>query len=302
MFDEWRRTLSPRIKEAKFNIYRLRKNPLSLIGIVMMSFFIVLAIVAPLLAEPNRPNPFKVPTFFSTEPLPPSQEHPFGTTGPPGYYDVFYGVVWGTRISLRISFTVITSALIIGVTLGGLAGIYGGKIEEVIMRVTDIFLALPGLLLAMAIASVLGRNIYNLTNSLIVVWWPVYARVIRAEILRIKSETFVEAARANGCSTLRIIQRHILPNVIYPVVVVASLDMGRVVLMAASLSFLGLGAQPGTAEWGLIISEGRNWMLRGMWWTTLFPGLAIFGFVLGWNFIGDAFRDILDPTVRRHMI
>lgn len=302
MLDEWRRTLSPRIKEAKFNIYRLRKNPLSLLGIGIISFFIVQAIVAPVLAPPSKPDPFKVPTFFSHEPIPPNKEHPFGTSGPPGYYDVWYAVIWGTRISLRISITVIASALIIGVTLGGLAGLYGGKIDEVLMRVTDIFLALPGLLLAMAIASVLGRNIYNLTNAMILVWWPVYARVIRAEILRVRSETFVEAARANGCGTVRIIQRHILPNVIFPVIIVASMDMGRVVLMAASLSFLGLGAQPGTAEWGLIISEGRNWMLRGKWWTTFFPGLAIFGFVLGWNFIGDAFRDILDPRVRRHMV
>jgi len=302
MFDDWKQNLSPRIKEAKFNIYRLKKNPLSLLGIGMIFFFIVQAIFAPLLAPPNRPDPFRVPTFFSTEPMPPSTEHPFGTTGPPGYYDVFYAVIWGTRISLRISFTVIISALIVGISLGGVAGLYGGKIEEVLMRITDIFLALPGLLLAMAIAAVLGRNIYNLINALIVVWWPVYARVIRAEILRVKSETFVEAARANGCSTGRIILRHILPNVIFPILIVASLDMGRVVLMAASLSFLGLGAQPGTAEWGLIISEGRNWMLRGMWWTTFFPGIAIFAFVLGWNFIGDAFRDILDPRVRRHMI
>lgn len=295
----WRRSFEPRLKEWRFNLYRIRNNPLSLLGVGLILANIVLAAVAPTIVAPNRPNPFKIPKVISTEPLPPSSEHPFGTSGPPGYYDIYYGVIWGTRLSLLISFSVITIALAVGILVGTVSGLYGGIVDEVVMRITDVFLALPGLVLAMAVASVLGRTIMNLMLALIITWWPGFARLIRSEVLKTKQETFVEAARGVGAGTITIIFRHILPNAIFPVLITGSMQFGSVVMTAAFLGFLGLGAEPGTAEWGMIISEGRNWMLQGAWWTTFFPGMAIFIYVLGWNLLGDAFRDILDPKLRR---
>lgn len=294
--------MEPRLKELRFNLYRIRNNPLSLIGIGLILFIIVLAAMAPMISTPNMPNPYKIPKFFSTEPLPPSSEHPFGTSGPSGYYDIYYGVVWGSRMSLRISFTVITVAIAIGILVGTISGMYGGIVDEVIMRITDVFFALPGLVLAMAVASVLGRNIMNLMYALIITWWPGFARLIRGEVLKTKQETYVEAAKAVGAGSFTIMFRHVLPNAIFPVLIMSSMNLGSIVMAAATLSFLGLGAEPGTAEWGAIISEGRNWMLQGAWWTTFFPGMAIFIYVLGWNLLGDAFRDILDPKLRRTII
>jgi peptide/nickel transport system permease protein len=298
----WKRSLEPRLKEWRFNIYRIRNNPISLLGFGLIFFNVVLAAVAPILAAPNTPNPYKIPKIFSTEPMPPSSEHPFGTSGPSGYYDIYYGVVWGSRMSLSISFTVIFAALIIGVLIGTVSGMYGGVVDEVIMRITDVFFALPGLVLAMAVASVLGRTITNLMYALIITWWPGFARLIRGEVLKIKQETYVEASRSVGAGMLTIMFKHVLPNAIFPILIISSMQMGTVVMAATTLSFLGLGAEPGTAEWGAIISEGRNWMLQGAWWTTLFPGMAIFIYVLGWNLLGDAFRDILDPKLRRIII
>jgi len=298
-FGAWRRSAEPRLKEWRFNLYRIRNNPLSLLGVGLILANVVLAAIAPMIVAPNRPNPFKIPKVVSTEPLPPSSEHPFGTSGPPGYYDIYYGVVWGTRLSLLISFTVITSALALGILVGAIAGLYGGIVDEVVMRITDVFLALPGLVLAMAVASVLGRTIMNLMLALVVTWWPGFARLIRSEVLKIKQETYVEAAKAVGAGTLNVMFRHVLPNAIFPVLITGSMQFGAVVMTASFLGFLGLGAEPGTAEWGMIISEGRNWMLQGAWWTTFFPGMAIFIYVLGWNLLGDAFRDILDPKLRR---
>jgi peptide/nickel transport system permease protein len=263
---------------------------------------VLLAVFAPLIATPNLPNPMRIPKVVSNEPLPPSSSHPFGTSGPSGYYDIFYGVVWGSRMSLRISFTVIIAALIIGLLVGTISGVYGGLVDEILMRITDVFFALPGLVMAMAVASVLGRTIINLMTALIITWWPGFARLIRGEVLKIKQETYIEAARAVGASTITIIFKHVLPNAIFPILITSSMQLGSIVMAAATLSFLGLGAEPGVAEWGAIISEGRNWMLQGAWWTTFFPGMAIFIYVLGWNLLGDAFRDILDPKLRRSMI
>jgi len=294
--------MEPRLKELRFNLYRIRNNPISLIGLGLIIFNIVIALIAPVIVPPNRPNPYKIPKIFSTEPLPPTSEHPFGTSGPSGYYDIFYGVVWGSRMSLRISFTVITAALAIGIIIGTIAGMCGGIIDEVLMRTTDVFFALPGLVLAMAVASVLGRTIMNLMGALIITWWPGFARLIRGEVLKIKQETYVEAARAVGADFFTVMFKHVLPNAIFPVIITASMNLGSIVMAAATLSFLGLGAEPGTAEWGAIISEGRNWMLQGAWWTTFFPGMAIFIYVLGWNLLGDAFRDILDPKLRRTIL
>jgi len=304
-FSKWaalRLELEPRIKEARYSLYRIKSNPLALTGVAIIAVFFLIAAFAPYLAPPNPKlgdprDPGIIPKTWKPEPEPPSSEFPFGT-GPYGT-DIYYGVIWGARTSLRIAFTVVGVTAVIGIVLGSVAGYFGGKLENLIMRVTDMFLAVPPLLLAMGIASVLGRSIFNLVLILIFVWWPRYARLVRGEILSVKERTFADSARAIGCSELQVLFLHVLPNAIFPVLVIATLDLGSVVLVAAGLSFLGLGAEPFTAEWGLIISEGRDWIMMGKWWASFFAGAAIFFFVLGWNLLGDAFRDILDPRMRR---
>jgi len=173
------------------------------------------------------------------------------------------------------------------------------------MRVTDIIFAFPGLILAMALVVAFGPGLDSVTLAMILVWWPGYARLIRGEILRIRSEDFVEAAKAIGCSDLRIIVKHILPNAIYPLLIMASLDIGSVVLTVAALSFLGLGAPEGYADWGQLISLSRNWITGkpgepfAYWYVYTIPGLFLFLFVMGWNLLGDALRDVMDPMIRR---
>jgi peptide/nickel transport system permease protein len=236
-------------------------------------------------------------------PQSPSSEHIFGTTE--GQYDVFYGVIWGTRTAFQVGLIVIGMVLIIGIVLGSIAGYFGGLIDEFIMRVTDVFLAFPPLILAMAIVVALRPSINSVMLALIIVSWPVYARLIRGDILAAREEDYVEAARGIGASNFRIITRHVLPNSIYPALVMASLDIGAVVLSAAALSFLGLGAPEGYADWGQLIQFARNWIVGApgaplaYWYTVTIPGLFILFFVLGWNLLGDAFRDILDPRLAK---
>jgi len=295
------------LREVKFSISRIMKSPLSIVGIAIVVFFAAVAILAPVLAPP-RPNkdPFIMPRpkwDWSFTPRPPSPSNPFGTIE--GQYDLFYGCIWGTISAFRIGFMVIIPVLIIALILGSVAAYYGGIIDELMMRFTDIIFAFPTLVLAIALVSVLGPSLDNVMLALILVGWPGYARVIRGEILRVKQEDYVEAAKAVGCSDLRIIIRHILPNAIYSTVIMASLDIGAIVLSAAALSFLGLGAPAGYADWGQIIARARHWIYGNpadpfaFWHAFIIPGLFIFTFVLGWNLLGDAFRDILDPTLRR---
>jgi len=289
-----------RRKELEFMIYRIRKSPLSMIGLVLITFFIVIALAAPLICPPNKPDPYRVPKTFSRLPLPPSSEHPFGTAGPLTYIDVFYGVIWGTRLSLMLAFTITGICFIIGLFVGTIAGYLGGIVDEILMRIVDLAYALPWLLIMLVVLVAIGQpGFWTMVIAYSSVAWSNYARVVRGEVLKVRNELFVEAAKAIGLSNLQIIIRHIIPNVIYSVVIMASLRMGWIVLATSSLGFLGLGFRRGTAEWGIIISEGRDWILQGSWWITVFPGIFIFFFVLGWQLLGDAFRDILDPKVRR---
>lgn len=244
-------------------------------------------------------DPYLIPKIVTATPLPPSSEHLFGTSGPQYYCDVFYGVVWGSRLTQIIALSVVGVSLVIGVVVGAIAGYFGGLTDEALMRMTDVFFAVPGLVLAMALILALGRSIPTVIIAVTIVWWPGYARLLRGEFLRIKNELFVEAARAIGVSDLKIAFKHIVPNAIFPVLVVGAMDVGTVVLVASSLGFLGIGAVPGTAEWGVLISVSRNWLLQGAWWSTIFPGLAIFTFVLGWTLLGDGLRDVLDPRTLR---
>ena len=290
----------------RFFFHQLRKNPLSIAGIVIIFIFIVIAILAPVIAPtPEGPGgAYDIPRDgFSPIPQPPSEEHIFGTTQ--GQYDIFYGVVWGTRTAFLIGLSVIGAVLAIGILLGSLAGYFGGIIDEVIMRISDVFLAFPTLILAMAITIALGPSIQSVMIAIVVVSWPVYARLIRGDILAIREEDYVEAARGIGSSNFRIITRHVLPNSIYPALIMASLDIGAIVLTAAALSFLGLGAPEGYADWGQMIQFARNWIVGPpgepllYWYTVMIPGLFILLFVLGWNLLGDAFRDILDPRLAK---
>ena len=280
---------------------RILQNKASLAGLALVLFFAAVALFAPLLAPAQNPrDPYQLPqSSYEVTPQPPSAQHIFGTTEQ--QYDLYYGVVWGTRLAFKIGITVTFFAFLIGLFLGAGAAYFGGKIDELVMRFTDIVFAVPSLVLAMVIAAMLGPDIRHMMMALTAVAWPSYARLVRGDVLSVKRRDFVTASKALGARGPRLLLRHILPNSIYPSVVVASLDIGYIVLTAASLSFLGLGAQPGTADWGQLIAMARNWVLGSggntfaYWYTVVVPGGAIFLFVLGWNLLGDGFRDILDP-------
>lgn len=284
---------------------QLFKNPLSASGFIILLGFTLVALLAPWLAPPPERhfNPYMIPQDgFSSTPHPPSVQHPLGTTQ--NQYDIFYGLIWGTRTAFIIGIIVIFFTLLVGIVTGALSGYFGGWIDEILMRITEIFLAFPSLVATMVLVTILGKGLDKVVIAFIVFGWMGYARLIRGNVLQAKENTYVEAARAAGANSLRIIFRHVVPNAIYPILVVASLDIGTVVLGAAALSFLGLGAQEGYADWGQMINYAHNWILGthddrlAYWYTIFFPGLTISLFVLGWNFIGDAFRDIFDPRLR----
>ena len=226
---------------------------------------------------------------------PPSAEHYFGTDALGR--DVFSRVLVGSRISLPSGFAVVCLAAVFGTLYGGVAAYGGAKAEEAMMRVTDLFLSFPPLILAMAIAAALGIGVTNTIVAMAVVWWPKYARLSRSLVIVQRSLEYVEAAHALGHGAARTLLRHIVPNAIGPVVVLLTLDVGNSMITFAGLSFLGLGVVPPTPEWGAMVSEGQ--VLVEQWWVSTFPGLAIFSVVVGFNFLGDALRDWLDPRARR---
>ena len=289
-------------KELVFMLYRIRKSPLSLAGLIIVLFFVALGLAAPQLIQANPIDEYKMPQTFSRLPLPPSAEHPFGTTGPVTYGDVYYGVIWGTRYSLMLALSITVICFVIGLTLGCISGYYGGAIDELLMRTTDLFWSLPWLLVMLVILIAVGqRGFWTMVMAYSILDWPTYARVVRGEVLRVKNELYIEAAKSIGLTDLQILIKHVMPNTIYTVIIMASTRMGTIVLSTSSLGFLGLGFSPGSAEWGIIMSEGRNWILQGSWWITIFPGIFISFFVFGWQLLGDAFRDILDPKTRRRI-
>jgi peptide/nickel transport system permease protein len=294
------------VTDFKFMMRQLVRNPLSLAGLIIIAIFVIIAIFAPLIAPPpeGHLDPYMIPREgYSPIPQPPSAGHIFGTTE--GQYDIFYGVIWGTRSAFQVGLIVIGITLIVGIILGSLAGYFGSVVDEVIMRITDVFLAFPSLILAMAITAALGPSLRSVMIALTLVSWPSYARLIRGDILQVREEDYVEASRGIGASSLRVITRHVLPNAIYPTLIMASLDIGAVVLSAAALSFLGLGSPEGYADWGQMTQFARNLIVGPSgeplkyWYAVTIPGLFILFFVLGWNLLGDAFRDILDPRLAR---
>lgn len=271
------------------------RNPLTLLGLVIVTGYLLLALCAPLLTDTNQPDAYQMPRDWQAIDVPPgSPGHPLGTDSTGG--DVLYGIIWGSRLSLQLSLTVVLSTLVIGTVVGSVAGMVGGKVDEVLMRVVDVFLAIPELIFALAIAAVLGPSFRNILLALVVVFWVKYARIIRGEIMHTKHNEYVEAARAVGDSSWNIYRRDILPNAATPLLVQATLDMGVVVLIGASLSFIGL-AQAGLTEWGALVSMGQSGIIAGQWWVSTFAGGAIFLWALAFNLIGDGLRDVLDPKM-----
>jgi peptide/nickel transport system permease protein len=285
----------PRIKETRYSLHLIRKSLLVLVGIIIIVIYVLMALFAPYLVHFGD-NPYVIPRFYDSVLHPPNSVFWFGTD----YLgsDIYSSVIWGAQIDLKIAVAVVGVALTFGTLLGAVAGYTGGWIDEALMRITDIFFAFPGLILAMAVVAALGgRSLDNVSIALMIVWWPTYARLVRGQVLIEREKLYVEAARSVGSSDARILLFHILPNTIQPVIVQATLDMGGVLLTAAGLSFIGYGAEPGTAEWGLMIAVGqRNFE---DWWVTLFPGLAILFCALAFNLVGDGVRDIMDPKLRR---
>lgn len=273
---------------------RILKNKLSALSFLGILFLVVVALAGPRIAP--HPEDATGVARLSDRLKPPSAEFPFGTDEMGR--DILSRAILGVRISLATSVIVVVLAAGIGTTAGLIAGYFGGWADEIIMRVTDAFLSIPSLVLALAVGASMGPGLLNAQMAIALVWWPWYARLVRAQVLGLRNRDYVEAANAVGALPIRVITRHILPNCMASIMVQASLDMGYVLLTAASLGFLGLGAQPPKAEWGLMVSSGRQFFPR-WWWVSTYPGLAIFVTVLLFNLAGDGIRDVLDPRLRK---
>jgi peptide/nickel transport system permease protein len=270
---------------------RLRANPVSMFGLVLAIALIGVAIAAPIIApyDPVNLDP-------GNRLLPPSAMNWFGTDD--GGRDILSRIVFGARYSLLAAAVVLSLAVTVGTAVGLVAGFAGGKVDEALMRLTDMFLAFPALVLAMGISAALGASLANSMVAIAVVWWPWYARLVRGQTLRLRQEQFIDAARASGAGDAHMILRHILPNCWTPIIVQVSLDVGYAILTTASLSFIGLGAQPPTPEWGAMVSIGKDYILN-QWWMATFPGLAIFLTVMAFNLLGDGLQEALSPILRR---
>ncbi|MFY9302471.1 MAG: ABC transporter permease, partial [Atribacterales bacterium] len=290
-------------RETRRIFRRLSSDTSAILGFALLIFFVIVAILAPFIASPPPGrDPYIMPIVtWSSNPLPPSPEHPFGVAGK---RDIFYGVVWGTRTAFRVGIMVTLISTALGLLIGSVAGYFGKLWDEILMRITDIFMAIPFLVAAMVLTTILGTGLDKVMVAMTVFSWMGPARLIRGNILQVKEEQFVLAAKALGVSDFSIIIRHVLPNTIFPVLIQASMRMGSLVITAAALSFLGVGAPQGYADWGALLNYARNWMLGGQgealkyWYMTVFPGVAMVLFVLAWNLVGDALRDAFDPRLR----
>lgn len=302
-------------------------NPLSIIGLVITLAFILVALFAPILAptpllaydpyliprdgyasEPKAPGtiwnrePPPVPGWYKVVFHKDEWVHILGTTS--GQFDIFYGIVWGTRVALFVGVVITFVTVIIGLIVGALSAFYGGWLDDVLSRITEIFLAFPFLLAALTLSAILvpmfGRGIWPAAIALITFGWMTYARLLRGEMLSAKQRDYVMAARVIGARDSRIIMNHIVPNSIYPILILASMRIGDYVLSFATLSFLGVGTEIGYADWGQIVSFSRDWILSldVYWYIIVYPGIALLLFGLGWNLLGDALRDIMDPRLR----
>jgi peptide/nickel transport system permease protein len=267
------------------------RSPLAAAGLALIACAGILALLAPVLPIPNT-----LAQTLSQRLHAPYPGHLLGTDQLGR--DILSRLIFGARISLMIGLVVVGTAATVGTLVGLIAGYWGGLADEALMRVTDVFFAFPPLILAMAIAGALGPNLTNAMIAIAVVSWPVYARLVRAQVLALKEREFIEAARSIGVPTPRLMWRHLLPNATAPILVTASFDMGNAILAAAGLSFIGFGARPPTPEWGVMISEGRQYISTQPW-LSIFPGIAILLVVTAFNLLGDGLRDALDPRLRQ---
>lgn len=287
-------SMKPRIKSFRESLYLLAHNKLSLFALIILIAIVVMALFAPWIVP--HPEDLSDETHITSKFIAPCAEYPFGTDELGR--DVLTRVMYASRVSLSSALIAVSMALLIGIPLGAIAGSYGGRVDNLIMRVTDVFLGFPPLLLCIALVALMGISLTNAVLAIAISWWPAYTRLVRGQAISIKERQFVLAAETIGTSKAKIIFRHILPNTVSPVIVQASMDMGGVILTVASLSYLGLGAQLPTPEWGLMISMGQSYF-PDKWWCCIFPGLAIFVTVLSFNLLGDAIREILDPKTRK---
>ncbi len=280
---------APRVGRRARRSRGVWRQPLAIVGVSIILFWIVLALSAGFVA-PHEPLAQSFPRF-----QPPSAAHPFGTDGVGR--DVLTRVIYGARISLPMAVLLVSLSGTIGSSLGAIAGYYGGRIDQIIMRMVDMFFAFPTIILAMAVAAALGPDLRNAVLAIVVVSWPTYARVVRGLVLTHRSSDYVNASRLLGSSARRSLLRDVMPNVAGPVLVLATLELGTAVLLLSGLSFLGLGARPPSPEWGAMVADGARTFDR--WWVGTFPGLAILTLVVAFNFIGDTLRDALDPRTAR---
>jgi peptide/nickel transport system permease protein len=269
----------------------LRRSPLTLAGGVIVVVFVLIALGAPWIVIQNP-----VAQDLAHRLTGPNPTHPFGLDSLGR--DVYSRVIYGARISVVSGVAVVSAASAFGIAAGTTAGWLGGWWDEGLMRLTDMFLAFPSLILAMAISAILRPSLENALLAIAITSWPTYARLIRAQVLSLRARDYIEAARAEGATDLAIIVRHLIPNALAPLLVQATLSVGNIVLVSAGLSFIGFGAQPPTPEWGLMVSEGRSFLMD-QWWIATFPAIAILFLVLGFNLVGDGVRDLLDPRLRK---
>jgi peptide/nickel transport system permease protein len=281
---------SPAIRPGLGALRRLTRNTGASLGALLLLALIAVAVLAPVLAprDPVKMSP-------SDGLRPPGRPFWFGTDQ--FGRDMLSRVIWGARISLRVGVVAVLISVGGGVPLGLAAGYYGGWLDMAVMRLIDLMLAFPGILLALVIVTILGPGLGNVMLAVGIYGIPSYARVVRGSVLVVRGQPFVEAAQAVGCPSARVVARHLLPNVVAPIIVLSSLNVAGAILTSAALSFLGLGAQPPTPEWGALLNAGRDWV-RDAWWLTTFPGLAIMITVLAINMLGDGLRDVLDPQLR----
>lgn len=286
--------LAARLESWRRGLYRFRQSGLSMVGLLLVLFLLVIAAAGQAIA----PYPDHIGGGIDTAMRfrPPSTAHWMGTNELG--QDVLSLVLGGARISLFAGLAVVLLAAVVGTMVGAVAGYLGGWTDEILMRLADLKLTLPGLILAMAVAAALGAGTVNMVLAISLGWWPGFARLVRGEVLSRREEVYVLAARALGAGPVRILWRHILPNIVSPVIVKMSLDVGFAVLTVASLGFVGIGVKPPTPEWGQMLSTARGF-LPDYWWTAIFPGAAIFLAVLSFNLLGDGLRDVLDPRSRR---
>jgi len=289
-FTQLPQTVAERPGFARRAARAIRKDWLALFGLIVILIVLICAVLGPWLAP--EPGPGSGVINVDERMQAPSREHLFGTDWLGR--DVLSRVILGARIAVQVSLLVVGLAILVGVPLGAIAGYRRGRVDGLIMRITDLFLAFPPLLLAMAIVAALGPGIQNATLALVISWWPWYARLARGLAVSLREWPFVDAARAMGIRESRIIIRHIVPNSLGPIVVQATIDIGTVILAAGSLAFIGLGARPPAPDWGLMVAEGRQFILDE-WWISTFPGLAIFFTVLAFNLVGDLLLRLLDP-------